>query len=544
MSGYTSHIDTFAGDNLPDQSQQPVFLLDRPEFQYPEKMNCATELLDDAVRKGWGGRIVLRTPNETWTYRDLLLRSNRIAQVLVHDLGVKPGNRVLIRAANNPMFVACWFAIAKVGGIVVATMPMLRGKEISVILDKAQIEFALCDERLAEDMEDAQKLAPVCKRICYFNGSGEPGASAELESLMARQPTEFVNVDTARDDTVLIAFTSGTTGTPKGTMHYHRDIMAMCDAFPQSTLKPTADDVFIGSPPIAFTFGLGGLVVFPMRYGASTVMLEMASPPVLLSSIQEFGATICFTAPTAYRVMTDMLPDYYIPTLKKCVSAGETLPLPIYEGWRRATGIKLIDGLGATELIHIFIATSGDDIRPGATGKPIPGYEAKVVDEDMNEVPVGEVGRLAVRGPTGCRYLADDRQAVYVRDGWNLTGDAYSMDEDGYFWFAARADDMIISSGYNISGPEVEAALLDHEWVMECAVVGAPDPERGHIVKAFVKLRPGADENSETIKTLQDFVKNTIAPYKYPRAVEFVENLPKTETGKVQRFKLRESEKA
>lgn len=541
MSNYTAHVDTFTRDNLPRPELWPDLILD-PPFDYPDRVNCAVELLDEMVEKGFGDKPLFYTRRETWTYGQMLEKANRIARVLVEDMGLVPGNRVLIRAANDPMFVACWFAIAKAGGVVVATMPLLRAKEISVIIDKAQISHALCDERLADEMKVAADLAPVCGKVCYFNGSGLPEAEAELERLMAGKPLSFDNVETAADDTVLIAFTSGTTGKPKGTMHFHRDVLAISDAFPSSILKATKDDIFIGSPPIAFTFGLGGLVTFPMRIGASSVLLEKPAPDNLIKAIEEFGATVVFTAPTGYRAMLGMLSDYDVSSIRKCVSAGETLPLPTFEEWQEETGVEIIDGIGATEMLHIFISAGGEEIRPGATGKPIAGYQAMVVDEAGAPLPAGEVGRLAVKGPTGCRYLADDRQATYVQNGWNLTGDAYKMDEDGYFWFQARADDMIVSSGYNISGPEVEEALMAHDKVAECAVIGAPDDGRGNIVKAFVVLKDESDASEETAKELQDFVKATIAPYKYPRAVEFVDSLPKTETNKIQRFKLRQME--
>ena len=542
MAEKTAHVDTFAADNLPPRDQWPAFTFERPEFRYPGRMNCATELLDKQVAAGLGGKAVFYTPRETWTYGELQERANRIARVLIEDFGIVPGNRVMVRAANNPMFAACWFAVAKAGGIVVAAMPLLRAGELATVLEKAQIGLALCDERLAEDMEEARRRAPVCERICYFNGSGEAGASAELEERAGAKSADLENADTARDDVVLIAFTSGTTGQPKGTMHFHRDIITMCDAFPRSCLEDAPDDIFIGSPPIAFTFGLGGQVAFPMRVGASTVLLEAAPPETLLQGIQDFKATVCFTAPTAYRAMCALLEEFDLSSLRRCVSAGETLPLPTFEAWRAATGHRIIDGLGSTEMLHIFIAAREDETLPGATGKPIPGYEARVVDDEMKTVPPGEVGRLAVRGPTGCRYLADARQREYVVDGWNLTGDAYKMDEDGYFWFQARTDDMIISSGYNISGPEVEQALLFHDAVAECAVVASPDDERSNIVKAYVVPRSGVSGSEQLAKELQDHVKATISPYKYPRAIEFTDALPKTLTGKVQRFVLRQRE--
>lgn len=542
MADPTAHIDTFARDNLPDRALWPDLIFTLPELNYPERLNCAAELLDRAVERGWGDRTCLIAPDGRWSYRDLQDSVDRIARVLVEDLGLVPGNRVLLRGANNPMMVACWFAVTKAGGIAVPTMPLLRAVELTYILDKAQIGLALCDARLAGELAAAGEDAAALKRIVPFGSDSADG----LERLMAGKPAGFPAVDTALEDICLIAFTSGTTGQPKGTMHAHRDIMAICDCFPPHILKPGPDDIFCGSPPIAFTFGLGGLVTFPMRVGAATLLLEKAPPEVLLQGIQDHRATICFTAPTAYRAMIDLVDQYDIASLRRCVSAGETLPRPTWEAFREKTGIAIIDGIGATELLHIFISSAIEDIRPGATGRPVPGYEACVLDEDGKPAPAGRVGRLAVRGPTGCRYLADDRQADYVLDGWNLTGDAYLVDEDGYFWYQARTDDMIISSGYNIAGPEVEAALMAHDAVKECAVVGAPDPERGTVVKAFVVLRDGAVAEDGLKKTLQDFVKQRIAPYKYPRAIDFVTALPRTETGKVQRFRLRrqEAEKA
>ncbi len=528
----SAHVDRFARDNLPPREQWPVFTFDLPALRYPRRMNCATELLDKMVAGGHADRPCLIAPAGTWTYRELQRRVDRIATVLTRDLGIVPGNRVLLRAANNPMMVACWFAVTKAGAVAVPTMPLLRAGELAYILDKAQVGLALCDARLEKELAEAAKRAPVLEHIVTFNGG-------QLEDLMADKADGFAAVDTAADDVCLIAFTSGTTGQPKGTVHFHRDIMAICDTFPPHHLNPGPDDIFCGSPPLAFTFGLGGLVTFPMRVGAASLLLEKASPDLLLQGIQDHRATICFTAPTAYRAMIDMVDRYDIASLAKCVSAGEALPKPTWQAFRDKTGIEIIDGIGATELLHIFISASGADIRPGATGRPVPGYQACVLADDGSPAPAGQVGRLAVRGPTGCRYLADERQADYVVDGWNLTGDAYLMDEDGYFWYKARTDDMIISAGYNIAGPEVEAALIAHDAVKECAVVGAPDPERGTIVKAFVVLRDGAAGDDETIKALQDFVKQRIAPYKYPRAVEFVDALPRTETGKVQRFKLR-----
>jgi 2-aminobenzoate-CoA ligase len=534
----SAHVDGFARQNLPPADRWPEMFFALPELYYPQRMNAGVELLDAAVAHGWGGRACLRFGREVWTYADLLDRANRIARVLVEDAGLVPGNRVLLRAANNPMMVACWFAVLKAGGIAVATMPLLRAKELGYILAKAQVSLALCDARLAEEMEKAKAAAPVCKDILYFNGDAADG----LEKRMAAKPALFDNCPTAADDVALIAFTSGTTGPAKGTMHFHRDVMAICDAFPRYVLKPQADDIFTGSPPLAFTFGLGGLVTFPMRYGASTLLAERATPDALPQIIADGKATIVFTAPTAYRAMTENAPASAFASLRKGVSAGEHLPKPVFEGWERHTGIRLIDGLGATEMLHIFVAAAPEDMIAGATGRAIPGYAACILDEEGNRLPAGEVGRLAVRGPTGCRYLDDaDRQRKYVQHGWNLTGDAYRMDERGYFWYQARTDDMIVTAGYNVSGPEVETVLLDHPKVRECAVVGAPDADRGTIVKAYVVLRDQRHADPATVKELQDFVKATIAPYKYPRAVEFVDALPRTETGKVQRFKLRET---
>ncbi len=530
----SAHIDTFARDRLPPAAMQPEFLFELPELQFPERLNCATELLDRAVERGWGARPCVRGAGIAWTYADLQAQANRIANVLVRRMGLVPGNRVLLRAPNTPLLAACWFAVMKAGGIAVATMPLLRAKELQAIIDKGCISHALCDARLADELHAAARACPVLRQVRCFNDPSDDG----LEAAMAAESERFDNVDTAADDTCILAFTSGTTGVPKATMHFHRDVMAICACWPGHVLRPAADDVFIGSPPMAFTFGLGGLLLFPMKAGASTVLLEKASPAQLLDGIRDYGATVLFTAPTSYRAMAAQGEAIRAGSLRRCVSAGEALPAATRALWKQATGIELIDGIGATELLHIFISADEAHARPGATGVPVPGYRARVVDAEGRPVPPGTVGRLAVQGPTGCRYLDDARQAQYVRDGWNLTGDAYLMDEDGYFHYQSRTDDMIISSGYNIAAPEVEDALLAHPAVAECGVTGVADEERGQIVKAFVVLRPGHAPGPEMARTLQDFVKQTVAPYKYPRAVAFVDALPRTETGKLQRFRL------
>jgi len=535
MGAYTAHVDTFARNNLPPGDQWPEFLFDLEDVRYPERINCAVEFLDRHVAEGRGDRTLFVTPDGDLSYADFQKTVNRMARVLVEDLGMVPGNRVLIRSANNPAMTAALFAVIKAGGIAVATMPLLRAVELATIVDKAEISLALCDARLADEMRKTTSRTERLQRIVYFSSDAADG----LEARMAAKPDSFVAVDTARDDVCLIGFTSGTTGEPKGTMHFHRDMLAICDAYSKHVLRPEPDDRFIGSPPLAFTFGLGGLVLFPMRVGASAVLLEKAAPDQLLDAIETWRPTVCFTSPTAYRAILGKLKGRDIASLRKCVSAGETLPKPTWDDWHAATGIKIQDGIGATEMLHIFISATLDEIRPGATGKVVPGYQAKVVDPDGETLPPGEVGRLAVRGPTGCRYLADDRQRNYVQDGWNLTGDTYRVDEDGYFWYQARSDDMIVSSGYNIAGPEVEAALLAHPAVAECGVVAQPDPERGSLVKAYVVLKPGQAGDAALTRALQDHVKAEIAPYKYPRAIEYVTALPRTDTGKLRRFELR-----
>ena len=533
----SAHRDSFARDHLPARELWPELRFDLPELQYPARLNCAVELLDRMVATGYGEHIALRTPEAACSYRQLLVRANRIAQVLSQDLRLVPGNRVLLRGPNNPMMAACWLGVIKAGCIAVATMPLLRAKELRQIVDQAQVGAALCDLRLVEELQQVREGSSALKQLLTFNDSG-PGS---LEDLLVTKSDSFDNVDTASDDVALIAFTSGTTGQPKGTMHFHRDVLAMCDCFPRSILKPEASDIFCGTPPLAFTFGLGGMLCFPLRYGASTVLVEKLLPETLLETIQTQRVSICFTAPTFWRLMAPLAAHYDLSSLKKCVSAGEALPDATRQLWKEATGIEIIDGIGATEMMHIFIAHTPESVRRGATGYAIPGYRARIVDDAGQPLPPGVVGRLAVQGPTGCRYLADERQTQYVRDGWNLTGDAYKMDADGYFFYQARTDDMIISAGYNIAGPEVEEALLRHPAVAECAVVGQPDLERGQRVAAYVVLRPAYMPNAALVRELQDFVKNAIAPYKYPRSVDFVAALPRTETGKLQRFKLKES---
>ncbi|MEO7455782.1 MAG: AMP-binding protein [Gemmatimonadaceae bacterium] len=528
------HADRFCEEQLPPAELHPVMLLEGiGEYAARARINCVAELLDSAIARGDGARPAIRFPGGMWTYTELFERTNRIARVLVEDYGIVPGNRVLLRGANTPMFAACWLAIVKAGAVAVATMPLLREREIQYVAEKAAVSLAITDTSVAED----------CRRAVHVPVVEYGGADAELETRMEGKKAIFNARDTAATEIALIAFTSGSTGQGKGTMHSHRDVMAITECFPRHVLRATRDDLFCGSPPLAFTYALGGLLLFPLRAGACTLLLEQASPPNLAKAIAEYRPTICFTAPTAYRAMHALLGEHDVSSLRRCVSAGETLPLSVFEAWRDATGVKIIDGIGATEMLHIFISSSDDDIRPGSTGRAVPGYEARIVDDDMQAVPDGEAGRLAVRGPTGCRYLGNlDQQRTYVRDGWNLTGDSYVRDADGYFWYQARTDDIIVSSGYNIAGPEVENVLLEHEAVQECAVVGAPDAERGQVVKAFVVLRAGHSESEMLLKELQDFVKARIAPYKYPRAVAVVPALPRTTTGKVQRFRLREEE--
>jgi len=535
----SAHSDTFSRDNLPRQDQWPDLLLD--DFDYPEKLNIGVELTDTMVENGFGDRTALIGNGRRRTYKELTDWTNKLARALVENLGVKPGNRVLIRSANNPAMVACWLAATKAGAVVVNTMPMLRAGELSAIVDKAEISHALCDTRLMDEMAACAKTSKFLKTVVGFDGTSNH--DAELDRLALEKPVQFDAVDTAQDDVALLGFTSGTTGDPKATMHFHRDLLIIADGYAREVLGVTPEDVFVGSPPLAFTFGLGGLAVFPLRFGAAATLLETASPPNMIEIIEKYKATVCFTAPTAYRAMLQAMEEGAdLSSLRAAVSAGETLPEPVYHDWQEKTGKPMLDGIGATEMLHIFISNRFTDHKAACTGKPVSGYEAKVIDEAGEEVPRGTIGRLAVRGPTGCRYLADDRQAAYVKDGWNITGDSFIMDDDGYLHFAARNDDMIVSAGYNIAGPEVEAALLSHPFVSECGVVAAPDDARGTIVQAHVVLVDGTSKDASTIKLLQDHVKAKIAPYKYPRDIRFIDALPKTATGKIQRFALREKQ--
>jgi 2-aminobenzoate-CoA ligase len=532
----SAHEDTFTRDNLPPAGTWPDLLLDG--FDYPDHVNVAVELTDAMVEKGFGDRTALIGNGRRRTYKELTDWSNRLANALVDDLGVKPGNRVMIRSANNPAMVACWLAATKAGAVVVNTMPMLRASELTKYIDKAEISHALCDTRLMDELEACAKDSLYLNTIIGFDGTWNH--DAELDRLALVKPVTFKAVATSQDDIALIGFTSGSTGDPKATMHFHRDLLIIADGYAREVLGVNPDDVFVGSPPLAFTFGLGGLAVFPLRFGAAATLLETASPPNMVDIIQKYRATVCFTAPTAYRAMMRAMDGGAdLSSLRAAVSAGETLPGPIYEEWMAKTGKPMLDGIGATEMLHIFLSNRFDDHKPACTGKPVNGYEVKVIGPDGEDAQAGSPGLLAVRGPTGCRYLRGDRQGDYVQNGWNITGDTFICDEDGYFHFAARNDDIIISSGYNIAGPEVEAALLSHEAVAECAVTGAPDNERGHIVKAHVVLKADFEPGPDLVRSLQDHVKAVIAPYKYPRSIVFTSALPKTETGKIQRFKLR-----
>ncbi|MDR5881026.1 AMP-binding protein [Caballeronia sp. LZ032] len=539
----SAHVDTFARDSLPPQDQWPVLLLDNADTAYPPRLNCATELLDRAIDAGHGERPAIWSdvdgaPHAT-TYRELNALVNRSAHVLVDEMGLRPGNRLLLRGPNTLQMAVAFLAALKAGLVVVPTMPLLRAKELKQIIDKARISAALCDVRLTEELarcrEAGEHHCATLTQVFTFHDD----APDALEVLAASKPDHFDACDTAADDVCLIAFTSGTTGAPKGCMHFHRDVLAMCDLFPRHILKPTPDDVFCGTPPLAFTFGLGGLLCFPLRAGASTVLLEKLTPESLLHTIERFKASIVFTAPTFYRQMAPLIGRFDISSLKKAVSAGEALPASTRALWRDASGIEMIDGIGGTEMIHIFISSAGAEVRDQAIGRAVPGYVVQAVDDAMQPVPPGTLGKLAVRGPTGCRYLSDPRQQNFVRDGWNLPGDAVVIDEDGYVFYQARADDMIVSAGYNISGPEVESVLMKHEAVAECGVIGVPDETRGQIVKAFVVLNPGFIGDDALTAELQAFVKRNVAPYKYPRLVTFLAALPRTETGKLKRFALR-----
>jgi 2-aminobenzoate-CoA ligase len=526
----SAHVDTFCRDHLPPLGRWPDLHFDLPELAYPERLNCAEELLDATVRRFGADRPCLRTPAQTWTYGDLQRRVDQLAWVLVEDFGLVPGNRVLLRGPNDPWLVAAWLAVLKAGGVVVTTMPLLRPGEITALVEITAPDLAVCDDRHVEDLTAAAPRLPVLRY----------GDEGDLADRCATRSEPFPAVRTAADDVALLAPTSGTTGRPKATMHFHRDVLASADTFAAHIVKPRRDDVFTGTPPIGFTFGLGGLVVFPLRAGASSLLLERAPAGELADAIAEHGVTVLFTAPTAYRAMLAAGKASALRGLRRCVSAGEHLPRTVWEEFHRATGIRIIDGIGGTEMLHVFISAADDDIRPGATGRAVPGYRAAVLDERGEPVPDGMPGRLAVTGPTGCRYLAGDRQETYVEGGWNVTGDTYVRDADGYYWFQARSDDMIISAGYNIAGPEVEQALLGHPGVLEVAVVAAPDVERGSVVQAFVVLRDGVTGDAAKVAELQEFAKRSIAPYKYPRLVEFVDALPKTNSGKIQRYRLRQ----
>jgi 2-aminobenzoate-CoA ligase len=542
MLGPTGHVDTFARDNLPPLDQWPDLLLEG--FDYPEYLNAAVELTDRMVEKGFGDHTALIGNGRRRTYKELSDWTNRIARALTEDYGLKPGNRVLIRSANNPAMVACWLAATKAGAVVVNTMPMLRAGELAKTIDKAEISMALCDTRLMDELVAVAKESRFLTQVIGFDGTANH--DAELDRAALNKPVRYEAVKTGRDDVALLGFTSGSTGIAKATMHFHRDLLIIADAYAREVLAVTPDDVFVGSPPLAFTFGLGGLAIFPLRFGAAATLLEHATPPKMMEIIETYRATICFTAPTAYRAMLAAMGEGVVDlsSLRIAVSAGETLPGPIFEEWTQKTGIPILDGIGATEMLHIFISNRLGEAKPTCTGKPLAGYRAKVVDEAMNEVPRGTIGRLAVQGPIGCRYMADERQMEYVRDGWNLTGDSFFEDEDGYFHFAARSDDMIVSAGYNIAGPEVEAALLKHEAVLECAVIGVPDEARGHIVEAHVVLTDHGQACDALAKLLQEHVKAIIAPYKYPRSIIFTQALPKTESGKIQRFRLKSASAA
>ncbi|KAA1054937.1 AMP-binding protein [Azospirillum argentinense] len=536
----SGHIDSFTRDRLPPPEQMPDFSYDRPELTYPERLNAAAALLDVWRERGWDERPCVIGNGDVWSYGRFRDTVDRIARLLTERFSIIPGNRVLVRGTNTPMLAACWLAVLKAGAVVVPTMPLLRATELESILERAAVSLALCDARFAKDLNAAAESMGGGMPVVTFNGG-------DLEGRLEETETGFAAVDTAADDVALIAFTSGTTGKPKATAHFHRDLLAVADLSPQSLLKTGGDDVFCGTPSLAFAYGQGGMLLFPLRVGASVVLLDRATPERLLEVTAKHKATVMFTVPTVYRAMTARIEEdpplaEGLRTLRACVSAGEPLPATTLEGWQAVTGMEILDSFGTTEMLNAVLHSPPGAVRPGATGTVVPGYEARVVDDSLTPLPPGQIGRLAVRGPTGCIYLDDPRQENYVQGGWNLTGDAFRMDEDGYFWYHARTDDLIVSAGYKISGLEVEDVLLGHEAVEECAVIAAPDPLRGSIPKAFIVTRDGVRPSDDLAERLQCYVKDRIAPYKYPRAVEFLEQLPRTETGKIQRYKLRQRE--
>jgi acyl-coenzyme A synthetase/AMP-(fatty) acid ligase len=531
----TGHVDTFTRDRLPPTDQWPELRFGLSELSYPERLNCATRLLNDTIERLGADRRCLVTDTEEWTYGQLRERADQVANVLTTDLGLVPGNRVLMRGPTNPWLVAAWFGVLKAGGVVVLTMPLLRSIELVTTIELTEPAVAICDHRFLAELETARDTASPDLEIVPYGGA----TTTDLTGRAAAAPSSFAAVETSADDVALLAPTSGTTGRPKVSMHFHRDVLAIADTFSRHVLRPEPEDLFTTTAPFAFTFGLGAGLIFPLHAGAATLLIEKATPDELAALVARHGVTVLSTAPTAYRAMIAAGLGDQLRGVRRAISAGEHLPKATWRAVHEATGIRIIDGIGSTEMLHIFIGSADDDIRPGSTGKAVPGYEATVLAEDGTEAPPGVAGRLAVRGPTGCRYLADERQKSYVRDGWNLTGDTYTRDEEGYFWYQARSDDMIITSGYNVAGPEVEQALLTHPDVAECAVVGLPDPERGQVIAAFVVVRDGARRDEDAGRALQEHVKATIAPYKYPRRLEFRDELPKTPTGKLQRYRLR-----
>jgi 2-aminobenzoate-CoA ligase len=537
----SAHVDTFARDHLPPADQWPTLEFTMESLQYPDRLNAAVELIDVPVATYGPERVALRTPaGEVWRYGELQRRTNQVAQVLVEDLGLVPGNRVLLRSPNNPWTVACWLAVLKAGGIVVTTFSALRARELQPLLEKARPTLALVDHRFADDVEAVRGAVPSDLTVVTFGGEDDDDLVARADG----KSGEFDAVETAADDVALFGPTSGSTGVPKITTHFHRDILSIDNTFGKHVLRLATDDVVSCTAPFAFTFGLGMLVVFPLRAGAASLLTEAATPDQLPDLVQEHSVTVVATAPTAYKRILNAGKVQQLAGVRVGVSAGEHIPVETWNRIEEAIGLRVIDGIGATEMLHIFISAAGDDIRAGATGRPVPGYRATVLGPDDQEVPPGVEGRLAVIGPVGCRYLDDERQSGYVVNGWNVTGDTFYRDEEGYFYYCARTDNMIVSAGYNIGGPEVEAAIDTHPDVVESAVVGKPDPDRGSVVCAFVVLREGVAGDATKSKEIQDHVKSLLAPYKYPRDVRFTDGLPRNTSGKLQHFRLRQQVEA
>ncbi len=534
----------------PPRELWPRFGLDFPEArEWPAKLNIAEVLVDDNLKRGDKPAILYE--DRQIKYRELQLMINKFGNAL-KVLDVKPYDRVMLRLPNIPEFIVSSLAVQKLGAVSVPTFTLLKAKELSYIASDCEAKVLITTPSLLEDVEKAKGELKTIRHIVLADAkpSEVEAPYIAFDYLMDdfKEATGLEPVRVDQDEVTLLLYTSGTTGPPKGCIHTHRHYLAVADCYAKNVLQAREDDVWGGPPTMAFAYGHTGLICNPLRHGATTSLVGSGrfEPASMFQLIEKHGISVFYGVPTAYRTMVALKHErgkYDFSSLRVCVTAGEPCPPSLYYTIKEFFGCEVLEHMGCTELFNGFISTRFGQVKPGSMGLAVPGYDVRILGDDGNEVKTGEVGHLAVAGPIGIRYWKlPEKQAESVRNGWNHTGDMAYKDEEGFFWFASRSDDIIKTAAYRVSPHEVEEALIKHGAVAEAGVIGVPDLERGQIIKAFIVLKPDHKPSSRLEEELRVFVKDQIAPYKAPKEVEFVKELPKTETGKIRRAELKRKE--